>query len=312
MSEVDRPARRTVPGVGTASLAAVLFGVIFYISGVLDVSAEVVFASRIMVTLGFYTVALAHPGARGALRSAWRSATRSRLSLVVFAMLSLLLGVQLWLFSWAPLHGHALDASLGFLLLPLVMVLGARVVLASQVTAGQSIAVAIATGAVVIKVAFAPQTTWVTFVICLGFPTYFVLRRRLGLDGPMAFGLEMAILAPAAVALVFVTGAEPPARTGQVIALVAVGLAGAAAMVAYLTASRLLPLPLFGLLGYLEPVGLVVVALLLGERLRTEDGVVYALLAAALTVLAVEGYRSAGRRSELMTRDPEVTRSSPP
>ena len=33
---------------------------------------------------------------------------------------SALLGVQLWLFMWAPLHGKALPVSLGYFLLPLV------------------------------------------------------------------------------------------------------------------------------------------------------------------------------------------------
>ena len=37
-----------------------------------------------------------------------------------------MLGVQLWLFLWAPLHGRALPVSLGYFLLPLVMVLAGR------------------------------------------------------------------------------------------------------------------------------------------------------------------------------------------
>lgn len=49
-------------------------------------------------------------------------------------MLCVLVGVQLWLFSWAPLHGHALDASLGFLLLPLAIVLGSRTLLRAKIS----------------------------------------------------------------------------------------------------------------------------------------------------------------------------------
>ena len=79
-------------------------------------------------------------------------------------------------------------------------------------------------------------------------------------------------------------------------ALVVVGIAGAGAMAAYLAASRLLSLPLFGLLGYLEPVGLVAVGLLLGERMHGIELIVYAMLAVALAVLAVDGYRVARRQ----------------
>jgi chloramphenicol-sensitive protein RarD len=41
---------------------------------------------------------------------------------------SALLGVQLWLFMWAPLNGRSLDVSVGYFLLPLTMVLTGRLV----------------------------------------------------------------------------------------------------------------------------------------------------------------------------------------
>ena len=126
-------------------------------------------------------------------------------------------------------------------------------------------------------------------------PIYFVLRRRFGLDGPMAFGLEIAALTPVAVLLI-VTGAEHPSGATGAFALMIVGVAGAGAMAAYLAASRLLSLPLVGLLGYLEPVGLVVVALILDEQMHGADLIAYIMLALALTMLAFEGYRTAGRR----------------
>jgi chloramphenicol-sensitive protein RarD len=218
------------------------------------------------------------------------------------------MGVQLWLFSWAPLHGHALDASLGFVILPLTLVLGSRLALGAEVSKGQWVAVGIALVAVTIKVALTPQVSWVTFVIGGGFPVYFVLRRRFGLDGPMAFGLEVATLTPVAVLLIL-TGTAPDSGTAA-LALFVVGVSGAGAMAAYLTAARLLSLPLFGLLGYLEPVGLVVVALILGDRMHSADLIVYVLLALALTVLAAEGYRVSG--SPRQASSPELAAARTP
>ncbi|XQN47855.1 permease, partial [Glutamicibacter creatinolyticus] len=74
-----------------------------------------------------------------------------------------------------------------------------------------------------------------------------------------------------------------------------IAVCGAVAMVAYLAASRLLPLPLFGLLSYLEPLILVAVALLLGERLAPTDLAVYGLLALALLILGFEALRAPRR-----------------
>ena len=149
--------------------------------------------------------------------------------------------------------------------------------------------------AVAIKIVLTPHVSWVTFVIRLAYPIYFLLRRLFGLDGPMAFGLEVTALAPVA-GLLIVSGADHPSSAGGAFTLFAIGVAGAWTMAAYLAASRLLSLPLFGLLGYLEPVGLVIVVLLLGERIHGADLIVYAILALALTVLAIDGYRAARRR----------------
>ncbi len=277
-------------GTVAIALASGLFALIFYLSGTLDASAETAFGARILITLGCYALALLHAGARRLLRAYIRLLTRSRGALVLFPVLCAIVGVQLWLFSWAPLHGHALDASLGFLLLPVMIVLGSRLVLQAQVTSTQWASMCIALLAVATKFALTPQLSWVTFVICLGYPAYFILRRRLGLDSPMAFGVEVAVLAPVALLFLGLGGPLPQEATGR-IALLVIGLAGAAAMAAFLAASRLLPLPLFGLLGYLEPVLLVAVALLLGERLQGADLAVYGLLALALALLSVDGFR---------------------
>jgi chloramphenicol-sensitive protein RarD len=81
--------------------------------------------------------------------------------------------------------------------------------------------------------------------------------------------------------------------------VVAAALAGAVAMTAYLAASRLLTLPVFGLLSYVEPVLLVGVALLLGDVIAGWDVVVYALLAGALGLLSLDGFRAARSRPGL-------------
>ena len=67
------------------------------------------------------------------------------------------------------------------------------------------------------------------------------------------------------------------------------GLMSAFAVAFYILASHHLKLGLFGLLGYVEPVLLVVVALLLGERLAADDWMTYAPIWLAVGILAVEG-----------------------
>lgn len=282
-------------------LASVLFAAMFLLAGVVSSSAEVVFAWRVLLTASFYAALLAHPAPRRALVIVWRR-WRARWWMPLLALLlTAIVGTQLWLFMWAPMNGHALDTALGFLLLPICLVLGGRFVLRQRVSAVQWVVVGLAAVAVGVKLAATPELSWVTLMVCISYAVYFVLRQRFGLDGYMVFGLEVALMSPLAVLLLAAApaGAPPPV---ELTALIGIGIASALAMSLYLAASSLLSLPVFGLLGYVEPVLLVLVSLLLGERMQGADAVVYGILVAALTVLAVEGFRLAARRRS----DPDV------
>lgn len=290
------PQHTTTRGVVASLVGSVLFGVIFYLAGVVSSSAEVVFAWRVLVTLACYLIALAHPAVRRGALIFWRRLRARWWMPLLFLALAANIGLQLWLFMWAPQHGHAMDAALGYLLLPICLVLGGRFLMKSTVSWVQWGVVALAAVAITVKVAASPEVSWVTFAICVPYTAYFVLRQRFGLDSPVEFGAEIAALAPVAV-LFLVTAAPAPLTGGEVIAIAAIALASAVAMTLFIGAASLLSLPVFGLLGYVEPVLLVLVSFLLGERMGTADAVAYGILAVALAVLAVEGFRVARRRS---------------
>lgn len=293
--------RSSPRGVLVSLLASVLFASIFYLTAQLSSSAEVVWAWRVFVTLALYLLALWHPGAREALRVLFRR-LRARWWMPLLALLlASIVGFQLWLFMWAPMHGHGLDASLGYLLLPITLVLGGRFILHAPVSRVQWCVVALALLAVVVKFAATPQLSWVTIVICIPYAVYFVLRQRFGLDGPLVFGVELAVMSPVA-AIVFLTATPGPLPLPELAGLALVGLLGGIGMVLYLGASTMLTMPVFGLLTYVEPVLLVGVAFVLGERMQGADAVVYLILAVALALLGVEGFRAARRRPS----DPDV------
>ena len=67
------------------------------------------------------------------------------------------------------------------------------------------------------------------------------------------------------------------------------GVLSAVALALYMAASRLLPLGLFGLLSYVEPLLLVLAALLMGERIQPGQEPMYALIGAGVLLLALEG-----------------------
>ncbi len=270
-----------------------MFGVVFYLSGIVPtVSASVIFAFRIVLTLVFYVCVLTVPAARTEASRVFAVLAAHPKKIVVLVVTSLLVGVQLWLFGWAPRSGHALDSAMGFLLMPIVLVLSGRLIFKDSVRPLQWLAVVLASVATITSLVFGGALSWLTFVVCLGYPVYFIIRRASKLDGPAVFGAEVLLLAPLAAILVSSASFKFDSIPNTAL-LVALGIAGAIAMGLYLNSAQLLPLPLFGLLGYIEPLLLVLVAITLGQVPQIADLWTYLLLFFALVLVAFDGFVTA-------------------
>ncbi|WP_321889930.1 EamA family transporter RarD [Paraburkholderia bannensis] len=206
-----------------------------------------------------------------------------------------LLGVQLWVFLWAPLHGRMLEVSLGYFMLPLVMVLVGRYYYHERLEPLQWLAVGCAAVGVAHELWATHAFSWPTLLTALGYPPYFVLRRKIQADSLVTFAVEMVLLLP--VAFIEVHAGGSLAMLGQH-ALVAwvllpgLGVISTVALASYLKSSRLLPMALFGILGYVEPVLLVVVSVtLLGEHLGLRELATYVPIWIAVALTALHGAR---------------------
>ncbi len=122
-------------GVVLSVSASVLFAVMYYFTSLLTpLSGLEIFGWRMLLTVPCMTVFMI---VSGEWRRVWKLlqvlAAKPRLIAGV-VLSSALLGVQLWLFMWAPLNGRSLDVSVGYFLLPLTMVLTGRLVWGEQLS----------------------------------------------------------------------------------------------------------------------------------------------------------------------------------
>jgi chloramphenicol-sensitive protein RarD len=292
--------RETTPrGVLVSVVASFLFAALFFLPPLLEpFEANEIFAWRVIATV---PVLAALVGVFGWWRDvrdiALRLSRRPALILVV-VLDGLLLSVQLWLFGWAPQTGHGLELALGYLLMPLAMVVVGVVLHRERLAPLRIAAVAAAAVGVTAAIVVAGGLSWATVAVALGYPVYFAIRRRAGLDSIGAFCFELLVLVPVAVVLALqpsslaILAAHPQLGWG----IVLLGVIGGVALVLYLVASRLLSFGVFGLLSYLEPVLLVLVAvLLLGESLTLTDVFVYGPIVIALVLLGLETARRPSR-----------------
>ncbi|MFB4390635.1 MULTISPECIES: EamA family transporter RarD [unclassified Pseudomonas] len=282
-------------GIFASVMASILFAVMyFYTSLLTPLDGEEIFGWRTLLTLPCLTLFmwLSKDWQRiGELLARVRQAP-----LLLLGMLgtSALLGVQLWLFLWAPLHGRSLEVSMGYFLLPLAMVMTGRLVYGERLSRLQKLAVGFAALGVGHELYQHGSFAWETLVVVIGYPIYFVLRKRCGTEHLGGLWCDMCLLLP--VALYFVVQgplsaadlAEHPALYGLIPLL---GAISACALIAYVLASRLLAFSLFGLLSYVEPVLLVAVALLLGETIGPDQWLTYLPIWAAVMVLVLEGIK---------------------
>jgi chloramphenicol-sensitive protein RarD len=140
--------------------------------------------------------------------------------------------------------------------------------------------------------------SWETWVVALGYTVYFLLRRWLQTDTLAGHWIDMALLVPVAVGFTLRVPGSWPLLAGHPslwALLPLLGIVSAVALALYMIASRWLPLGLFGLLSYVEPVLLVVVAWLLGESMEPQQQLSYALIFAAVGLLIGDGLRHSWR-----------------
>ncbi|VWX33393.1 EamA family transporter RarD [Limnobacter sp. 130] len=280
-------------GIFLSILASVLFGSMYYYTTLLEpLTGEEIYGWRMLLTLPVMTLFLIGTKDWGLVRSiALRLRNEWRLYLVLPAS-SLLLGIQLWLFLWAPLHGHAMNVSLGYFMMPLVMVLIGRLYYKDKLSSLQKLAVLMAALGVINAVFQAGGFAWTSLVVCLGYPYYFVLRSKFKIDNLGGLWFDMLLMSP--LALYFALSGEGLEQmTGLQIQLplliLLLGVLSASALISYILASKMLSFSLFGLLGYVEPVLLVIVAFVIGETIAAQEWPTYLAIWLSLSVLALEG-----------------------
>ena len=237
-----------------------------------------VFAQRVLWSVPLILLLVVAARQTHLLRETFVRLRHEPLLLAACPLAAALIGVQWFLFLWAPLVGRMLEVSMGYFLLPLALVLSGRVFYGERLRPLQRLAVACAVLGVLHELWRTQAFSWLTLATALGYPPYMMLRRWMRLDALSGFVLEMLILAPLAIGLIVMYGPADAFGERPVLWLLVpvMALIGTLAFAAYMASSRLLPMGLFGILSYLEPVLLFIVALLLlGEHFDTGQWLTY-------------------------------------
>ncbi|BCS46599.1 permease [Pseudomonas amygdali pv. tabaci] len=280
-------------GIALSVASSCAFAGLYYYATLLKpLDGEQIFGWRMLLTLPCVTLFLLLGREWNPVSNVFNRLVQQPSLIIGLLASSALLGIQQWLFMWAPINGRGLQVSLGYFLLPIVMILVGTLFYRERLSWLQIAAGVAAVLGVTHEVIQVGGFAWETLLVALGFPAYFVLRRTLNTANLGGLWFDMFFMIP--VATWFALGSQASSscfdQAPRLYALVPLlAVISAAAFMAYTTASRLLPFSLFGLLGYVEPVLMVVVALLIGERIAPSDWLTYIPIWFAVGLLILEG-----------------------
>ncbi|PKF31970.1 EamA family transporter RarD [Acinetobacter proteolyticus] len=280
-------------GIAYSILASVTFGVLYFYSQLLgSLDSEQTFGWRIIATIPFLTLFMWLSGDLSLIKTVFKRILANPSLLLLLFATSVLTSAQLWLFLWAPMHGRGLQVSLGYFLLPLVLVLAGSFLYGEKLSKFQYVAVLLAVFGVGHEIWRLGSIAWETAFVALGYAAYFVLRKKIQTDHLGGFWWDLILILPVAIFFIqtgetsFLKFLEHPSL---IVVVIGLGLLSAIGLGSYILASRYLPLIIFGLLGYLEPVLLALVSLLIGEKIGADEWLTYIPIWLAVLVLVIEG-----------------------
>jgi chloramphenicol-sensitive protein RarD len=159
------------------------------------VPAIEVLAHRTVWSLVFFGGVLALQGRLGQVRQAMDT----RAKFVTLALASLMIATNWFLFIWAVGAGRTTESSLGYYILPLVAVVIGRVVFGEALKPSQWVAVALATGAVVLLTVGLQAPPWIALTLAISFGFYALIKKRLDVGPVVSVTAEVLLMLPIAL-----------------------------------------------------------------------------------------------------------------
>lgn len=260
------PETRTglVAGLG----AYCLWGLLpLYLKLLTGIPASDVLANRILWSLLLIGGIMVATGGGARLRAV---IVQPRLMLLLVTS-AVLIAANWLIYTWAVLNGHVLDTSLGYFINPLISIVFGVVLLGERLARAQWLAVGLATTGVAVIAIANGALPLVSLGVALSFALYGLVRKFAAVDAVTGLLVETIILTPVALGWLLT---RPDGLFGRPAATEALLIAGGALtavpLLLFGIATRWLKLSTIGLMQYIAPTMVFLLAVFLfGEVLTT-------------------------------------------
>ncbi|MEN8625058.1 EamA family transporter RarD [Psychrobacter proteolyticus] len=288
--------RTLILGVSFAILSNVLFGVLYaYSSFLAPLSGTQVFIWRMLAMWAALVGYLMVSGRLG-LHIDKLKVIRDAKQWAWLLLPTPIFLSQFWLFMWAPVNGQGVQTAMGYFLFPLMMVVFGCVLFGEKLSRLQWLAVAFAALGVGSEVIRTQSVSWATLWVCGTYPIYYILRRMQGIGAVTGLLVDLTISAPFALAYLFFFAPNSVALVGGsgffIMMLIGLGVLSVLAMKTNIDASQMLPVNVYGMMSYLEPALLFILAVtVLGNPFESAMIYSYGLIWLGIACLIAHGVR---------------------
>ncbi len=258
-----------------------------------SINSVQIVAHRVIWSLAFLAILLV---LRREVAGLWASLTRR--TVLTYLTAAVLLAINWLVFVYSVTAGHALEASLGYFINPLINVLLGSLFLGERPRPVQWVAIGLAAAGVAYMTFSLGAFPWIALTLATSFGLYGLVKKTAPLNSLYGLSLETMLLAPPALlylAFAEVTGSGAFGHSDPLITLLIVllGVGTAIPLLLFASAARRIPLTTMGILQYISPtLQFFSSVFLFGEAFTAERLVGFGAIWLALIIFTLESYIS--------------------
>jgi chloramphenicol-sensitive protein RarD len=242
-------------GVSAAVLCYLLWGLVpIYWKELSAIDPLELVAHRHVWSLAFLLLLIRLQGGYGAVAAALSTVP----SLIVNFVSASLLTLNWLVYVWGVNHGHVIECSLGYFLVPLVNVVAGRFLLHEHLRRLQWLAIALAGGGVLLMIVQLGRAPWIALTLAASWGGYSLMRKKSPLGAITGLTVETLLLTPVAIGFLAWQHQAGAGALGRVdaathVLVLSSGVITAVPLVLFAYGARRIRLSTLGLLQYVTP-----------------------------------------------------------
>lgn len=253
-------------------------------------SAFEIVAYRIVCSLVFCVLAIT-------VTRHWRGVKyvlANRRAVVVLAGAGLLVSANWTLYVWGVNNGHAIDASLGYFINPLMSAALGVIVLGERMRRAQWVAFGVSTVAVIVLIVGYGNVPWVALGLATSFALYGLMKKQVGAGVPALPGLAIETSAATPFALGYLSwlgvgGLNTVHLDGYALLVALAGPVTAIPLLLFASASVRVPLSTMGILQYVAPILQFLTGwLIIGEQMPPARWLGFGIIWVAVLIFIID------------------------